>query len=221
MNEGKETSQNDVYLDLRDRLISGRFKPGQKLMPSQLKADYNTSASTIREILFRMSCEGFVDFQEQRGFRCPHSSEQKLLELTHLRILLECEGAAGSIRNGDVEWEAQLNASHHKLAHIESKMKSADDITPFVAVWSRSDWEFHQRLISACGSSLLIETHRGIYDRFRQQVVSELRTFGFRAETIPEHKAILDAALQRDIPTCTKAIEDHLRVYRDHVAGKV
>ena len=57
-------------------------------------------ASTVREALFRLSAQGLVNFQEQRGFRVPEKSPVLLAELTHVRILLEAEGAALSIRNG-------------------------------------------------------------------------------------------------------------------------
>jgi DNA-binding GntR family transcriptional regulator len=48
-------------------------------------------------------------------------------------------------------------------------------------------------------------------------VVASLSSAGFRPETIPEHAAILDAAVARDIPACQAAIRAHLQTFRDDV----
>lgn len=205
-----------IYSSLRTRLIAGEFTAGSRLKPDMLKQSYGCSASAMREILVRLTADGIVSLEEQRGFRVPASSEKHLRELTHLRVLLESEGAEMSISNGDIEWEARLTAAHHKLAHIESKMKDNSDLEPFVSVWTKCDWEFHDTLMSACGSDLLRQTHRAIYDKFRQQVVSELKYFGFRNETIVEHQAIVEAALARDPVGCAQKLKSHLRVYRDN-----
>ncbi len=135
-------------------------------------------------------------------------------------ILWECEGAADSIRNGDVACEAHLYAAHHKLVHIGQKMQDADDIQPFIPIWPRIDWEFHDTLLSACHSATLRATHRSIYEQFRQQVVAEMSTAGFRSETVPEHAAILEAAVARDIPACQAAITAHMQTYRRDVADR-
>ena len=92
--------ETDIYTDLHRRLVSGQLAPGQKLRAETLRKDYDCSASTVREALFRLSTIGLVDFQEQRGFRATEFSQQLQHELTHLRILLEGEGASMSIRNG-------------------------------------------------------------------------------------------------------------------------
>ena len=108
-----------IYEQLRERLISGEFTPGQRLRSEALRQTYNVSASTIREVLFRLSLVGLVDFIEQRGFRMPKQSLALQHDLTQTRIMLECEGACLSIRYGDVAWEARLNAAHHELKHMK------------------------------------------------------------------------------------------------------
>jgi DNA-binding GntR family transcriptional regulator len=206
-----------VYRSVKARLMAGEFPAGDKLRPDALRDSYDVSASAMREVFLRLVYENLLSQEEQRGFRVPEPDERRLTELMRLRILLESEGAADSIRHGDVEWEAQLYAAHHKLGHIESKMKDAADIGPFVPIWTRIDWEFHEVLLSAGGSDVLRATHRNIYEQFRQQVVATLSSAGFRLETIPEHAAILSAAVARDIPACQAAIAAHLQTYRADV----
>lgn len=200
----------DIFDDMRHRLITGEFGYGNKLRAEKLRHDYNCSASTVREVLFRLSTVGLVDFQEQRGFRSPYQSVERQHELTHMRILLETEGACLSIRMGGVEWESRLTAAHHKLSHIETRVRSSGDLIPLLGLWSRAEQEFHETLIDACGSALLQRTHAVIYEQFRQQLVSAETNYGYFPENIREHQAILDAALQRNEDLMRVCVNDHL-----------
>ena len=164
----------------------------------------------MREALFRLSTVGLVHFQEQRGFRVPDRSPKKLIELTHLRVLLESEGTVMSIRNGGVAWEARLTATHHKLSHIEKRIHAMDDASELVDIWFNSENEFHQTLISACGSEVLTQTHSRIYAQFRQQLMVADRRFDFISENIQHHAEILDAALSGDEDLTRTKIHDHL-----------
>ena len=204
------TRDIDIFDDMRHRLIAGEFRHGSKLRAEILRQDYNCSASTLREVLFRLSTVGLVDFREQRGFRAPAQSAERLHQLTHMRIILESEGACLSIRLGGVEWEAQLSAAHHKLSHIESHVRASGSILPHLKIWSRAEQEFHETLIGACGTALLIRTHQVIYAQFRQQLVSAESNFGYVPQNIEEHQGILDAALERDENLMRKQIHDHL-----------
>lgn len=207
----------DIYETLKYRLISNGFEHGAKLRAEVLREEFGCSASTVREVLFRLSTIGIVYFQEQRGFRVPEQSPTKLIELTHLRILLEGEGTMLSIRNGGVAWEARLTAAHHQLSHIESRIQSQDDHSELVEIWFWAEKEFHQTLISACGSETLKEMHHRIYAQFRQQLMVVDRNFDFISQNIQHHASILDAALSGDENLTRKKIHDHLA---RHLTGK-
>ena len=209
--EGRMAARDaEIFDDMRRRLITGEFGYGNKLRAEKLRSDYSCSASTVREVLFRLSTVGLVDFQEQRGFRSPQQSAERQHDLTHMRIMLESEGACLSIRLGGVEWEARLSAAHHKLSHIEMRVRASGDISSLLNLWSQAEHEFHDTLIDACGSALLIRTHQVIYEQFRQQLVSAETNYGYFPENIPEHQGILDAALERNEDLLRKRIHDHL-----------
>ncbi|MCG6901590.1 MAG: GntR family transcriptional regulator [Rhodobacter sp.] len=204
------SKDNEILVSLRGRLVNGQFDPGQRLQPEKLRTDYGCSASTLRETLFRLSTEGLVDFQEQRGFRVPRLSRKLQHELTLMRILLEGEGACLSIRLGGVAWEARLSAAHHQLSHIEMRVGSEPPAGHILELWSNAELEFHQTLIGACDSDTLKRTHRIIYNQFRQQLITTGQKFVFIPENVEQHKAILDAALDRDEPLIRRRIHDHL-----------
>jgi len=209
------SSDIDIYADLQHRLISNAFDHGAKLRAEQLKNDYRCSASTVREALFRLSTEGLVDFQEQRGFRVPEKSAQLLSELTHVRILLEAEGTALSIRTGGVAWEARLTAAHHQLSHIEKRIHATKDPSPLVDLWFKAELQFHETLISSCGSETLKAMHRQVYLRFRQQLMVADRSFDFISKNIQHHYEIMVAALEGDEALTRQKVHDHLARHLD------
>ncbi len=202
--------ETDIFETLRHRLMTCGFEHGQKVKAEHLRSEFGCSASTIREVLFRLSTLGLVEFREQRGFRVPAKSRHVLHELTHLRVLLEAEGTAMSIRAGGVAWEARLTAAHHQLSHLERRLQTATDTTPFVDLWFAAERQFHETLISACGSDSLRMTHHQIYCRFRQQLMEEDRAFDFISGNIQHHQQILDAAMSGDEALTRQKIHDHL-----------
>ena len=203
-------STPQIYDDLHMQLVTAQIPQGQKMRSERLREDYDCSANTIREVLFRLASEGLVIFEDQRGFRARPADPERLHYLAKFRIMLEQEGATASILNGGLEWEAQLAAAHHKLSHIESEVRRAGGVEHVLSLWSNAEWEFHDTLISASRSPLLRETYKIIYDQFRQQLVSRDSNYGYYADNIEEHRAILEAALARDEPLCRQHIHDHL-----------
>jgi DNA-binding GntR family transcriptional regulator len=204
------TTDTDLFETLRYRLITNAYAHGEKLRAEQLRADLGCSASTAREILFRLATVGLVSFQEQRGFRVPSRSPELLAEITHLRVVLECEGAALSMQRGGVAWEARLTAAHHQLSHIESRIHASDDPSDLVPLWFQTEREFHETLISACGSDTLKTMHGQIYARFRQQLMVADRSFELISDNIQHHLQILEAALSGDIEATNEKIANHL-----------
>jgi DNA-binding GntR family transcriptional regulator len=104
-----------------------------------------------------------------------------------------------------VEWEGRVVSAHHKLAATEKLMKSQIGSSE---QWKQYDSEFHQALISNCGSGTLMEAHASAFDRyFRYQMI----TFQFRDEApIRQHKQLLDCALGRDSTKAKKILKEHV-----------
>ena len=201
-----------IYEKIRDRLIGGEFEPGQRLRSDELRKDYGVSSGTIRELLFRLSTVGLVDFLEQRGFRMPEPSKTLQHDLTQTRIMLECEGVCLSIRHGGVAWEARLIAAHHELKHIETYIDdhNFDGSADLLALWRKAEMKFHTTLIQECKSELLKEFHENVYHRFRQQLITTDRQFDHIPMNVEQHQNILEAVLNRDESLVRELIYTHL-----------
>ena len=212
----EETVAESGYRQIRADIIFGRLAPGQKLKLENLKGAYETSVSTLREILNRLTSEGLVVAEGQRGFEVAGVSVADLREIAALRLLLEEHALEQSFEQGDVEWEAQLVSAHYKLARMEKVMASGD--TSQAEDWKRYDWEFHQALIAACGSRLLMETHSAVFDKYLRYQMVALSYRGGVAEE--EHRQLLEAALQRDSRTAKTILQRHIEGGVEHALGK-
>ena len=176
-----------------------------------LKEDYGVSVSTLREILNRLAAEGFVLAEGRRGFEVAPISAGNLRELAELRLLLEQHAMGVSFANADVEWEGRVVSAHHKLASTERLMETG---LGELEQWKRYDGEFHQALISNCGSRMLMETHALVFDKyFRYQMIA----FSYRgSEPSAQHKALLEAALKRDADTAVATLRVHVNNCVEH-----
>ncbi|WP_120632061.1 GntR family transcriptional regulator [Ruegeria sp. EL01] len=206
------TVGTNTYERVKRDVIFGDLAPGAKLKLDSLRKTYGASVSTLREILNRLASEGFVVAAEQRGFFVKPVSQDDLVEVANLRILLECSALETSIRAGDTEWEGRLVAAHHKLQLVEQKMLSGDHSQK--ELWKRYDWEFHQALISACNSQNLLALHGTIFEKYLRY---QMLVLTFRGENAAaEHRDMLDAALERDTTAAIDVLETHIRKGLEH-----
>jgi DNA-binding GntR family transcriptional regulator len=208
----QETTGERVWRRIRSDIIFGRLNPGQKLRLEQVKADYGASVSALREVLSRLSSEKLVIAEEQRGFEVAPVSIKDLREISALRLLLEAHALEQSLAAGDLEWEARILAAHHKLASMEGLVAAGDHRE--IETWKLYDWQFHQALISACGSRMLIETHGAVFDRYLRY---QMLALSFRGDIAAnEHRMLLDCALKRDAAKAIKVLEAHINGGVEH-----
>jgi GntR family carbon starvation induced transcriptional regulator len=206
-----EAVGDDGYRRIRADIVFGRLKPGQKLKLDGLKESYGVSVSTLREILSRLTADGFVLAEGRRGFEVAAVSVENLRELAELRLLLESHAMQASFANADVEWEGRIVSAHHKLASTERQMEQGFGE---LEQWKRYDGEFHQALISNCGSRVLMEAHALVFDKyFRYQMLAFLYRGG---EPAIQHRALLDSALRRDAEAAKAVLQSHVNNCVEH-----
>ena len=206
MKKKANTIGSATYQRIKRDIIFGELAPGSKLKLDSLRERYEASMSTLRETLSRLSSEGFVAAEEQRGFFVTDVSEEDFFEIANLRILLECHALELSLKNGDTEWEGNLVAAHHKLHLLEQKMLAGDETQK--EDWKRYDSEFHLAMIEACGSSNLLSLHATLFDKYLRYQMLVLTHRG--QEAVEEHKLMLDAAIARDSQRASSILKTHI-----------
>lgn len=208
-----ETVGEAAFRRVRDDIVQGVLRPGDKLTLDRLKQHYAVGAGTLREILTRLAGESFVIAEPQRGFEVAPVSAKDLSDLGALRLLLENHALALSFAAGDLEWEGRVVAAHHKLAAIEKRLLVGDSNRTLD--WVRYDRNFHEALISACGSPALMTMHASLFDRF---VRYHMLAGSFRGKPVADdHQSLLQAALARDVEKGQTLLATHINKGIEHV----
>lgn len=205
-----KTLTDAVYMQIRNDIIDGQLAPDSKLRIEHMKSSYNVGATPIREALSRLSSDGFVHTEGQRGFRVTPVSINDLLEITELRIMLELKALTQSIEAGDDDWESRIVTTFFRLSKTESGTKIDN-----MELWEQRNREFHEALLSACSSQWLLRFYRIIYDqhkRYRNISITESLAIRTLHE---EHQRIYDAVLARDNKTACAETEQHIRKTAD------
>jgi DNA-binding GntR family transcriptional regulator len=215
-NAAAATVSDRIYRRIRGDVILGRLAPGKRLTLDRMRDTYGTSIGTLREVLNRLSSEGFIAAEGARGFEVAPASVENLREVADVRQLLECHALRASFEAGDIEWEGRIVAAHHKLAIVEKRMVAGDHGES--DAWKRYDAAFHNALISACGSGLLLEMHGAIYDKYlRYLVLADV----FRGEVaVNEHRALLEHGLARDWRSAQRTLTAHVQDCVAHIVDK-
>ena len=134
-------------------------------------------------------------------------SNEDLIELSNLRVLLECAALKASLAFGDEEWEGNLVSAHHKLTMIGKKIMDGEVVPPERLL--NYNWEFHLALARACNSRHMISVFQNIYEKYiGYQLV--LRNYRW-AKALEEQQLIFEAALARDSEVAVDLLKSHLR----------
>lgn len=198
-----QSSTQRAYLELRRDVISGRIAPGERLKVETLKERLGTGASPVREALSLLTSDQLVERIDQRGFRAAPASREQFEEVLNLRCHMEGLALGESLRRGDTAWEEALVLAHHYLARADRADSEA---------FETRHKAFHMGLIGACGSPILLRFCGQLYDlnvRYRF-LAGTSKSYGSR-DVEAEHRAILDAAVARDIPRATALLVEHYR----------
>ncbi len=207
------TLASTLASDLREAILAGRMAPGSKLNLDELRTHFGVSLSPLREALSRLTAEGFVTVEEQRGYRVTAVSEANCKEVTRLRAEFEVLALTESIRNGDNEWEARVVGAYHWLAKVDNSTERLRNVQE----WERLHRVFHHTLASACGMPLLLQfcgQLHDMFDRYRRLFLAEHPV----DKDVPgEHRAMMQAALDRDARKAGNILRQHIERVGDNV----
>ncbi|HWA45608.1 MAG TPA: FCD domain-containing protein [Hypericibacter adhaerens] len=210
---GRDAAPNltqGAYEGLRADLLACRILPGSRLKIQNLCDRFSVSLGAVREALSRLTSEGLVTAEPQRGFRAAPISVADLRDLTMVRIEIERLCIARALAVGTVEWEANMVAAFHRLSRTPER--AATDPVRSNDEWADAHAAFHWALVEGADSPWLLRIHGQLYaqsERYRRLSVPlsmKERDVG------QEHQRIMEAALRRDTKETVALMTRHLAV---------
>ncbi len=196
-----------VYAQVRNAIMRGEYAPGDALKPQDLSRHYGVSLAVVREALVRLVGEGLAERLTNRGFTVPAFSDHRWQQIGEARRTIEPIVLRMSIERGDIAWEGDVRAAHHRL--VRTPVFTPEGGEYYSEEWAEAHRVFHRTLLQGCGNPVLLET----FDRM--WVASELarRWSAHRdpgRDGIDEHRRLEQAALARDPDTAAATLTRHL-----------
>ena len=147
------TLTEEVYAELRRRVLHGDLPSGTRLHLSQLAKEAGVSLGVVREAVTRLAGERLLEAGPQSGFRVRELSVEKLADLAWAHGHIEAIAVDASVSRGDAEWEAGLVGAHHVLA-VTPPLGGDESIN---AGWLNAHRRFHAALAAACPSATMLD----------------------------------------------------------------
>ena len=184
-----------AYERLRAELLGCRLAPGAQLNIAGLQSRLQLSQGAIREALSRLTSEGLVEVERNRGFRAAPVSASGFKELTEACMTVELPCLRAAIKNGDREWELNLLSTYHRAAHtLELVVGGAAD----VEAYSNERQGFYEALLGACDNHWLLWSWRLLYAQNMRYRHVYMPLAKFERKLNPYHTSFLQAVLARD-----------------------
>lgn len=205
---GMTSLTQDAYERLRDYVLSSEIQPGQKLKINEMVERFGFSQGAIREALSRLTSDGLVLAEPQKGFRACPISAAELKDLTRVRIEIESLCLRRAIELGDLRWESELMAAYHALSKTPEKTTATGDVR-MTESWSQVHSRYHEALIAGCDSPWLLRIRAQLFaqaERYRRLSVPLQRT---KRNTNDEHLRIMEAAIERNARLATALLATH------------
>ena len=204
------TSQ--AFERIRNDIQLGTLRPNERLKIQALSERYEIGATAVREALSRLVTDGLVDSEDQKGFCVSPVSRNDLIDLTEIRIAIEEMAIRKAIANGDLEWEAQVLSSFHRLSRTPPPTTLANH-----AAWAVAHRQFHESLVAKCGSPWLLRLCAMLHDKSeRYRNLAERSTRPEQRDTATEHRELMEAiAMERNADKAAALIGAHLRATTD------
>ncbi len=191
---------------LREAILRGELRPGEKLTAAALSTRWDVSQTPLREAFQRLAEEGLVELRAQRGARVAPASTRDAEEVYELRLMLEPRALRDSLLNTDGLHRREIVDA---LARYEQAMANVgDDVT---AVFD-AHREFHAVLLSRCTNRRLLHLVLELADHSQWFQVLALGAPAGHHDVIAEHRTLSDDAVAGRVDDAVRHLDEHLRL---------
>jgi DNA-binding GntR family transcriptional regulator len=194
-----------VYADLRRRILSLELPPDRPLSRVELSEHYQISQTPLREALQKLGEEGLVATFPQSRTEVSRIDIAQIFEAQFLRKAVEADIVARLAGDPDKSSLAAAEETHGRLLRSWDKEQSFE-------TFMELDKQFHRDLYAAAGLVSLIqmiEKRCGQLDRIRRLHLQRFDD-GKPDKVVRDHQAILDAIKRSEVEGAQTAMRDHL-----------
>lgn len=193
---------HQVYRAIRQAILALDFPPGAILRKASICERLGVSRAPVSEAISRLATEGLVDVVPQSATRVSYFSMEEIREGAFVREALELAAVAKVARDLTEDQRLQLNRN----MRMQELLVEDRDFPGFY----QTDEEFHALLMQFTGFRRLSDLAQTVSLQVSRSRMLLLPTPGRIAETLDEHRAIVDAIFDRDPEQARAAMRHHL-----------
>ena len=198
MKEAK-SAQKDAYSLLIEAIDMGEFRPGDRLVESDLAERFGVSRTPIREALQRLETQQLLS-RDGRSLIGASLDHNQLAELYVVRA--ELEGLAARL--------AAKHASDEEVRVLRDMVEEDRSLLNDPAALARANRRFHRQLHLASHNRFLVQQLNLVHQSMALMETTSLAVEGRSETALNEHDAIVRAIEAHDGAAAQTALKDHI-----------
>lgn len=191
-----------VFNTLRQAILRGELKPGERLMEIQLAKKLGVSRTPIREAIRKLELEGLVLMIPRKGAEVAEITEKNLRDVLEVRKALEelaVQLACDRISGGQIE-------EMKKCAQEFKESLGSGDIT----IIAEADVRFHDVIYSATDNRRLIQLLNNLREQMYRYRVEYLKKQEFHEQLLREHDELIEMIGKRSKSDASEVTNRHI-----------
>lgn len=191
-----------VFKTLRQAILKGELKPGERLMEIHLAKKLGVSRTPIREAIRKLELEGLVIMIPRRGAVVAEITEKNMRDVLEVRRALE-ELAV------QLACERISEPEILELKQAAEKFKSVSEGEDLVKI-AAADEAFHDVIFKSTDNARLIQLLNNLREQIYRYRLEYLKKAEFRPLLLKEHQEIIERITVRDKEKATRSIDKHI-----------
>lgn len=191
-----------VFNTLRQAILTGELKPGERLMEIHLANKLGVSRTPIREAIRKLELEGLVTMIPRKGAEVAQITEKSMSDVLEVRRAMDAlctELACSRISQKEVD---VLGAACDNFA---AAAKTKD-----IRKCAQADVEFHDIIVRATGNMRLVQLINNLSEQMYRYRFEYLKDVSRYDNLIEEHRVIYESIKRRDQEAARAAAELHI-----------
>lgn len=202
-----------VFNTLRQAILTGELKPGERLMEVHLASRLGVSRTPIREAIRKLELEGLVTMIPRRGAEVAQITEKSMSDVLEVRRAMDAlcaELACDRISDGELQ---ELKAACEEFERV-IKTKDVKQI-------AQADVKLHDIILQATGNQRLIQLVNNLSEQMYRYRFEYIKDFSQHERLVEEHRMIYEGLCKRDKEKASEAAKTHIDNQRKTIIHQI
>lgn len=191
-----------VFYTLRQSILTGELKPGERLMEIHLADKLGVSRTPVREAIRRLELEGLVTMFPRRGAEVAQITEKSMSDVLEVRRTLDALCAELACDRISQEGLSSLKQACENFERSVST-KDAQKI-------AQADVALHDIIVQATGNQRLIQLVNNLSEQMYRYRFEYIKDSSQHETLIKEHRIIYQSIVDKDKDTAASAAKTHI-----------